>query len=129
MHWDCRKRHGFCEKKEPQKPRPLRQPVMRALCFFEQKMKIDYSRYIKFFIVYFYGIFILNIVSIFYMDRANNSLDDQVEFWATIILPIFIALLFVIKSSEISFKQIILSLVGLFIGAPVVFFAHVALNL
>ncbi len=31
MHWDCRKRHGFCEEKEPQKPRLLRQPVMRAL--------------------------------------------------------------------------------------------------
>ena len=91
--------------------------------------KADYSRYIKFFIIYFYGVFTLNIVSIFYMDRANNSLDDQVEFWATIVLPIFIALLFVLKSPKISFKQIILSLVALFISAPVIFFAHVALNL
>jgi hypothetical protein len=32
MHRDCRKRHGFCEKKEPQKPRPLWQPVKLALC-------------------------------------------------------------------------------------------------
>lgn len=32
MHWDCRKRHRFCEEKEPKKLRPSRQPVMRALC-------------------------------------------------------------------------------------------------
>ncbi len=36
-------------------------------------MKVDYSKYAKFLIIYLYGVFILNIVSIFYMDRANNS--------------------------------------------------------
>ena len=36
----------------------------------------------KFLIVYLYGVFILNLISIFYMDRANNSLDSRMEFLA-----------------------------------------------
>ncbi len=31
LHADCHKRHGFCEEKEPQKSRPLWQPVKLAL--------------------------------------------------------------------------------------------------
>ncbi len=31
LHRDCHKCHGFCEKKEPQNPCPLCQPVKRAL--------------------------------------------------------------------------------------------------
>ena len=33
LHADCHKRHVFCEKKKPQKPRPLWQPVKLALGF------------------------------------------------------------------------------------------------
>ncbi len=41
MHRACRKRHGFCEKKEPQKLRPSRQAVMRALCVNRELYDMD----------------------------------------------------------------------------------------
>jgi len=92
-------------------------------------MKIDNLINAKFFIVYLYGVFILNIISIFYMDRASNSLDNRIEFWTTLILPVFIAIIFTSKRSKLSVKQIIISLAGLFIGGSVVFFVHVTLTL
>lgn len=92
-------------------------------------MKIDNLLSAKYLIVYLYGVFILNVISIFYMDRANNSLNDKVEFWTALIFPAFIAVVFVAKNSELSAKKTMLALVVLFVGGPVVFFAHVALTL
>ena len=83
----------------------------------------------KYVLIYAYGVFMLNIISIFYMDRANNSLDSKVEFLATLILPIFIAFAFVRKNSKLSTSTVLLASVGLIIGGPLVFFAHVALTL
>jgi len=92
-------------------------------------MKINNIFSAKFFVVYIYGVFILNVVSIFYMDRANNNLDNQIEFLSTLILPIFIGLVSVAKNSKSTPKLITLALIGLFVGGPIVFFAHVVLTL
>lgn len=83
----------------------------------------------KLFIVYLYGVFILNIVSIFYMNRANNSLNDKVEFLATLIIPVFVSLLLVNQENKLNRKQVFLAVLGLFLGGPLIFFTHVVLTL
>ena len=60
----------------------------------------------KLFIVNFYEVFILNIVSIFYMYRANNSLNNQLEFLATLIIQVFIALAVFNRGNQLNRKQI-----------------------
>ena len=101
----------------------------QVLYFSGEQMKIENLLSAKYLIAYLYGVFVLNVISIFYMDRANNSLNDKVEFLATLVLPVFIALVAVTKSAELSARQTIFALVGLFVGGPVVFFAHVTLTL
>ena len=103
--------------------------MILALYFSDKLMKIKNLLSAKYLIVYLYGVFILNVISIFYMDRANNLLNDNIEFFATLILPAFIALAFVIKSSKLSTKQITLASLGLIFGGSLVFFLHVALTL
>ena len=100
---------------------------MRALYSLSEKRETNDLVYLKFLIVYIFGVFILNVVSIFYLDRANNSINDQIEFWITLIAPTFVALPLVFKNPRISRKQIIWALIFLLIGCPTIFFIHVAL--
>jgi len=83
----------------------------------------------KFLIVYLYGVFILNVVSVFYMDRANNDLDSRMEFLATLVLPIVFGCISVVINSNISVKQAIWACATLIVFVPIVFFTHVALSL
>jgi len=83
----------------------------------------------KFLIVYLYGVFILNVVSIFYMNRANNNLDNRMEFLATLVLPIVFGCVSVVINSNISVKQAIWACATLIVFGPIVFFTHVALSL
>ncbi len=94
-----------------------------------EKMEAIDVAYLKFLIVYLFGVFIFNVVSIFYLDRANNLINNQIELWITLIAPAFVALALTYKNPKISRKQIIWSLLFLFIACPVIFFIHVALNL
>ena len=72
---------------------------------------------------------ILNIVSIFYMDRANNSLDDKTEFMGTLILPIFVAMFAVKFGKPFTKRKTRWSVFLLAVGGPIVFFVHVAATL
>lgn len=92
-------------------------------------MKFSRMTIAKSLIVYLYGVFILNIVSIFYMDRANNALDGRVEFLVTLTIPIFFAYVSVARNPAFSAKQAIWAGVILISVGPMVFFTHVALSL
>lgn len=92
-------------------------------------MKINIFYISKFIIVYLYGVLILNIVSIFYMGRANNSLDSQLEFLVTLAIPFFISMLMVKISKPFGIKEIVWSVLVLVVAGPIVFFGHVAATL
>ena len=87
-----------------------------------KRIKVLFSA--KFLIVYLYAVFFLNVMSIFYMDRATNTLDNQSEFIATLIAPFFLIFLFSHDAEPLSDKAKAWLIAGLVVGCPIIFFSH-----
>jgi len=83
----------------------------------------------KFIVTFIYCVFFLNVISIFYMDRANNQLNDNLEFYAPIIVALVIASLVTFYTQNVEGRKLLWASLGFAIGAPIVFFAHVAYSL
>lgn len=92
-------------------------------------MNIDKLSASKFIVVFLYSAFCLNLISIFYMDRANNQINDSIEFYAPILFALVIASLTAAFTQKIDGRKILWAAIGFIVGAPIVFFAHVVYTL
>ena len=92
-----------------------------------KRIKVLFST--KFLIVYLYAVFVLNIMSIFYMDRATNTLDNQSEFIATLLAPLFLTFFFSPDAEPLSDKAKAWLIAGLVVACPIIFFMHIIFNL
>lgn len=92
-------------------------------------MNFDKLSVFKFLVTFIYSVFFLNIISIFYMDRANNLLNDRFEFYVPIIAALIIASFGAVYTQHVGGRKLLWILLGFIIGAPIVFFTHVIYNL
>jgi hypothetical protein len=90
-------------------------------------MKLAESKIIKLLIIYLYGVFVLNVIDIFYLNRANST--QSIGFILTLILPIFLSMYLARKDFSLTKKSIFWHTFSLVIVCPLIFFVHIALTL
>jgi hypothetical protein len=90
-------------------------------------MKLTKSDLPTFFIICIYGVFVLNIVDIFYLNRANSELSFG--FLLTLIIPCFLACYLTFKGLVFNKKELTTHVLILIIICPAIFLMHIVLTL
>jgi hypothetical protein len=90
-------------------------------------MKLAESKIPKRLIIYLYGVFLLNIIDIFYLNRTNSAYSFG--FILTLLIPIFFAVYLTRRQFMLTSKAVFLHVFILVIIFPLIFFIHIALAL
>ena len=90
-------------------------------------MKLAESKIPKLLIIYLYGVFVLNVIDLFYLNRANST--QNLGFILTLIIPIFFSMYLTRKDFFLTKKSMLCHIFILVVACPLIFVAHIALTL
>lgn len=90
-------------------------------------MKLAESKIPKLLIIYLYGVFVLNVIDIFYLNRANST--QSIGFILTLIIPIFFSVYLIRKGFSLTKKSTLWHTFILVVACPLIFIVHIALTL
>jgi hypothetical protein len=90
-------------------------------------MKLAESKVPKLLIIYLYGVFVLNVIDIFYLNRANSI--QSIGFVLTLIIPVFFSRYLARKDFTLTKKSKVWHSFILVVVCPLIFIVHIALTL